>query len=138
VRPGETDPELAHEQEIRLPAPSEPVVSVTVPVDVADGTWAFLRVTDPAQPAYEGTPDPFAAAGRAIAYSSPWWFDPDAAPGAAAPAARSAATEVKGQTLAATGASSSAVAAAGALAAAAALGLRRLGRHDHHAADQER
>ena len=134
LRPGNDDPVLAHEQDVRLGGPTEPVISFTVPIDVADGDWALLRVTDPGQAADEGTPEAFRGAGRGIAYASPFWFDPDA-PAGAAPV-DGAAAEVAGvqesrrEALPATG-GSTAVAAAGALAAAAALAARRLMQHDH-------
>ncbi|MEY2475427.1 MAG: hypothetical protein QOG87_742, partial [Actinomycetota bacterium] len=76
LRPGETKPVIAHEQDVRLPTPSEPVIEVTVPVDIDDGTWALLRVTDPAQPADPWAPAAFKGAGRAIAYASPFFFVP--------------------------------------------------------------
>lgn len=46
--------------------------------DVDDGRWLVLRVTDPAQPADPRATGDFASAGRALAYASPFFFDPDA------------------------------------------------------------
>lgn len=114
VRPGTDEPTLALEQEITLPS----LAKVTVPVDVEDGRWAFVRITDPTKPADEGTPAPFAAAGRAVAYSSPFWFDPNVA---ASVAGRSFAEPAP--VLAATGGAGALTAGAAALAAA--LAARR-------------
>ena len=50
--------------------------SFVVPLDVADGDWALLRVTDPLLPADAGTPAAFAGYGRAVAYASPFWLRP--------------------------------------------------------------
>jgi hypothetical protein len=52
------------------------LVELTVPLDVADGPWVVLRVSDPS--ARNGTPGP---AGHpcndfGVAYSSPWWLEP--------------------------------------------------------------
>jgi hypothetical protein len=55
------------------------LVELTVPLDVADGPWVVLRVSDPS--ARNGTPGP---AGHpcndfGVAYSSPWWLEPEPA-----------------------------------------------------------
>jgi hypothetical protein len=52
------------------------VVTFTVPLNVADGPWVVLRISDPSQP--NPTPGP---AGHpcndwGVAYSSPWWLEP--------------------------------------------------------------
>jgi hypothetical protein len=52
------------------------VVRFAVPLDVADGEWVVLRVSDPTQP--NATPGP---AGHpcndlGVAYTSPWWLEP--------------------------------------------------------------
>ena len=128
LRPGETKPVIAHEEDIRLPAASERVVGVTVPVDIEDGTWALLRITDPAQPADAWAPAEFQSAGRAVAYASPFFFVPGSS---SAPAEVQGANAARAAgTLAATGGDAG-VAAAGVVAAAAALALRRLGHHHH-------
>lgn len=131
LRPGTTAPVLAHEEDVRLPTPAEPVIAFTVPVDVADGTWAVLRVTDPSQPAEPWTPAAFAGAGRAIAYASPFWFAPDAPAGAPASAAAGVAgARTERGILPATGGLG--LGGAGAAAALAALALRRLGQRGEH------
>ncbi|MEU1360836.1 hypothetical protein ABZ356_13460 [Micromonospora zamorensis] len=52
------------------------VTDFTVPLDVSDGDWVVLRISDPSLP--NGTPGP---AGHpcndfAVAYTSPWWLRP--------------------------------------------------------------
>ena len=131
LRPGKTSPTLAHEQDVRLPSLDEPVITFSVPVDVADGNWAVLRVTDPSQPAEPWTPAEYKGAGRAIAYASPFWFDPDAPTGTAAPATAVAGTQrSRGATLPSTGGSAG-VAALGAVAAMGAVAARRALHHTH-------
>ena len=51
------------------------VVTVTVPLDLADGDWVLLRIADPSQP--NATPGPRAtpATHLGIAYTSPWWLE---------------------------------------------------------------
>ena len=51
------------------------VVTVTVPLDLADGDWVLLRIADPTQP--NATPGPEGHPGNAsaIAYTSPWWLE---------------------------------------------------------------
>ena len=51
------------------------VVTVTVPLDLADGDWVLLRVADPSQP--NATPGPEGHPGNelGIAYTSPWWLE---------------------------------------------------------------
>lgn len=73
LRRGDGLPTIVHEQDVVLPAP---VIEFTLPIDVEDGRWAFLRITDTAQPADAGTPANYQAAGRAIAYASPFFFAP--------------------------------------------------------------
>lgn len=51
------------------------VVTVTVPLDLADGDWVLLRIADPTQP--NATPGPAGHPGNdlGIAYTSPWWLE---------------------------------------------------------------
>ena len=72
LRPGGDVPDVVHVHEFRAGTPT----SFAVPLDAADGDWVVLRISDPAQP--NATPGP---AGHpcndlAVAYASPWWFDP--------------------------------------------------------------
>jgi hypothetical protein len=72
LRPGGDVPDVVHVHEFRVGAPT----TFGVPLDLADGDWVVLRVSDPTQP--NATPGP---AGHpcndlAVAYASPWWLDP--------------------------------------------------------------
>lgn len=53
-------------------------VRLRVDHDVEDGRWLVLRVTDPTQPPDARATAAFAEAGRALAYASPFFLDPDA------------------------------------------------------------
>lgn len=80
LRTGGHLPTVADEVEVVVPPDDGPLVRFSTPVDVADGTWLVLRVVDP-----DGAPDERAdgalAGGRAIAYVSPFYLDPDGATG---------------------------------------------------------
>lgn len=72
LRPGTVVPRVAEVLEFSC----GDAVRFTVPLDVSDGDWVVLRVSDPSQP--NGTPGP---AGHpcnefGVAYSSPWWLQP--------------------------------------------------------------
>jgi hypothetical protein len=75
LRPGERLPAQAAAVEVALPGPREPVVSLELDLDPADGDWVVLRVTDPAEPADPRAVGDWAGQGRAIAYASPFWLD---------------------------------------------------------------
>ena len=129
LRPGATVPTLADAQDVRVPAPGEPLISLEVPIDLDDGDWVLLRVTDPDQPADPRAPSDYAGLGRVVAYASPFFLTPGregsvpaAEPTAPAPAP---ATGVGGAgVLPATGAAGAL--AAGAAGITAALAARRL------------
>ncbi|MGH3361658.1 MAG: CehA/McbA family metallohydrolase, partial [Nocardioides sp.] len=71
LRPGTDAPAvpLVHEYTVG------DLVSVTVPLDLADGDWVLLRVADPTQA--NATPGPPGHPGNdlGIAYTSPWWLE---------------------------------------------------------------
>ncbi|GAB2861274.1 CehA/McbA family metallohydrolase domain-containing protein [Nocardioides pacificus] len=72
LRPGVEVPTVAAVEEFRV----GDVHRFKVPIDVADGDWMLLRISDPEQP--NATPGP---AGHpcndlAVAYTSPWWLQP--------------------------------------------------------------
>jgi hypothetical protein len=68
-------PTVVFEQDIVVPAADEPPITFTAPVSRDDGEWVVLRVTDPSQAADDRAPDgPYRAAGRAIAYPSPFYL----------------------------------------------------------------
>jgi len=72
LRPGSSVPAVADVIETI----SGNVVTFTVPLNVADGPWVVLRVSDPSQP--NGTPGPAGHPSNdwGVAYSSPWWLAP--------------------------------------------------------------
>ena len=71
LRPGGDVPSVPLVQEFVV----GDVVTVTVPLDLADGDWVLLRIADPTQP--NATPGPAGHPGNdlGIAYTSPWWFE---------------------------------------------------------------
>jgi hypothetical protein len=75
LRPGERLPTLAAALDVGLPGPDEPVASVELDLDPADGDWVVLRVTDPGEPADPRAAGEWARLGRALAYTSPFWLD---------------------------------------------------------------
>jgi hypothetical protein len=52
------------------------LVSVTVPLDLAEGDWVLLRIADPSQANQTPGPAGHPANDLAIAYTSPWWLEP--------------------------------------------------------------
>jgi hypothetical protein len=75
LRPGERLPTLAAALDVGLPGPDEPVTSLELDLDPADGDWVVLRVTDPGEPADPRAVGEWARLGRALAYTSPFWLD---------------------------------------------------------------
>lgn len=76
-------PAIAHQQDFVVPGPGAGPIRFAVPLDVADGDWAVVRVLDPAEPMPGGDAagaagSPFEGLGRAVAYASPVFLDPDA------------------------------------------------------------
>jgi len=76
LRPGPLMPTLAAAEDVKVPSPEEPVVAFEARLDPAEGAWVVLRVTDPAEPPDPRAKGEWAALGRAIAYSSPFWLSP--------------------------------------------------------------
>ena len=74
LRPGPDAPVVPVVQEFVV----GDLVTVTVPLDLADGDWVLLRVADPTQP--NASPGPSGHPGNdlGIAYTSPWWLEPSA------------------------------------------------------------
>ncbi len=143
---GSVLPTLVDVVETTIPSPDEPVITFDVPVDVDDGRWIVLRVTDPTQPTSDASPDgSFDGFGYAYAYSSPFFLDPDAAPPRPVPEppdhapdrrpvppGRSGAVQAAGPVLPATGGAAWRVlGGAGAMALGAAVHLRSRGAHRH-------
>lgn len=76
VRPGVSGPTLLGVVPITVSAPDQPTVSFSVNVDRNDGDWMFLRIIDPDRPRHPLARAPFEQHGGAVAYASPWFFDP--------------------------------------------------------------
>ncbi len=144
LQTGSPLPTVVDNVEVVVPTPSEPVISFEVPIDVANGRWVVLRLTDPDEPAEELSPDgSYDGFGRSFAYASPFYLDPDQAPPAPSPEPSPDASEpapmppapepAAGGSLPATGGGSlGLVAGAAAMAGAGLLHLRKRGLgHDH-------
>ena len=76
LRPGTLMPTVVHAQDIVVPRDDEPIISFSAPVDVADGEWVFLRITDPAEKADGRADATYASFGNALAYTSPFFITP--------------------------------------------------------------
>ena len=128
---GGDQPVVVHAADITIASPSEPLVPLDFDHTVDNGRWLLLRVTDPAVEPTNPTPDPFKRFGRAVAYASPWFLDPDAAQLSATPVPAATAPAPAGGTsaLPATGPTTSTGLAMA--MAAAALAARRLTHHHH-------
>ena len=72
LRPGTDAPEVAEVVPFRV----GDVVRFRVPLDVADGDWVLLRVSDPAEANATPGPEGHPCNDLGIAYSSPWWLEP--------------------------------------------------------------
>ena len=83
LQPGSVLPTVVHAADVVVPRDDEPVIEFSVPLDVADGAWVFLRVTDPAEAADGRADATYSSFGNAVAYASPFFLDPDAATNAA-------------------------------------------------------
>jgi hypothetical protein len=134
-------PNVVHAQTFAIPPEGE-LLRFEVPINVEDGRWAVLRFTDPAEAADKRAPASYQTFGNALAYTSPFYLDPEGVP-ASAPASSSpppsgrdgAAVESGrapriGGSLPATGAAP-AVAAAATVATVTAAALARVARREH-------
>lgn len=72
---GSPAPRIVHTERITVP-PGEQLISFEAPVDVEDGRWVVLRLTDPTQPADDRAPAEYGASGGGIAYASPFFLEP--------------------------------------------------------------
>jgi hypothetical protein len=75
LRPGDRLPTLAAAHEVALSGPDQPLASLELDLDPADGDWVVIRVTDPAAPPDPRATGEWARHGRAIAYTSPFWLE---------------------------------------------------------------
>ena len=121
LQTGTPVPTIVDNVEVTVPAPDQPVLSFRTRVDVRDGDWVVLRVTDPDLETDGRATGPYQGLGGAVAYVSPFYLDPDAPP---APVDGS---EVAGAELQTAGGGTLGLAA---LALAGTLGLRRR-THEH-------
>ena len=76
-------PEIVQAQDFVVPGPTDPPLRFNVPLDVADGDWVVVRVTDPTEEPPGGdragaAGTDYEGRGRAVAYASPVFLDPDA------------------------------------------------------------
>ena len=75
LRPGRPLPAIAEAVEVAVPAPDEPLPTLTVDLDPADGPWVVVRISDPDAPAdRRAAGTPYAGLGEGIAYASPFWL----------------------------------------------------------------
>ncbi|MCX6464251.1 MAG: hypothetical protein NTW05_11770 [Pseudonocardiales bacterium] len=77
LQTGRPMPTVVDERDVVL---ADAPLELTVPIDRADGGWVVLRVTDPALPADPRATGPYAAAGSALAYASPFFLGAPTAP----------------------------------------------------------
>lgn len=78
-RPGDGLPVIASATPVTVPGEDAEPITIDVEVDRADGEWLFVRISDPERPddaRAAGTA--FAGLGGAVAYASPFYFDPQA------------------------------------------------------------
>lgn len=72
---GSPAPRIVHTERIAYPADGE-LISFEAPIDVEDGRWVVLRLTDPTQPADGRAPSEYASSGTGIAYAAPFFLEP--------------------------------------------------------------
>jgi hypothetical protein len=73
LRPGTDAPEVA----AVVPFTVGEVVRFEVPLDLDSGDWVLLRISDPTQPNATPGPEGHPCNDLGIAYTSPWWLDPE-------------------------------------------------------------
>jgi hypothetical protein len=78
LQTGTPMPTIVAQQQVVVPRDDEPVIRFDVPLDVENGRWAVLRVTDPSEEPDKRATGDYAAAGNAIAYAAPFFLGPDA------------------------------------------------------------
>ena len=73
LRPGNDVPEVADV----IPFKVGPVVDFTVPIRYGEGEWICLRIADPSEPNASPGPDGHPCNNAGIAYTSPWYLNPE-------------------------------------------------------------
>lgn len=80
LRSGTSMPTVSHVEEVRVPVSEgpdpEPVIAFEAPVDVADGDWVVLRISDPSAAPDGRANAAWAGFGNALAYTSPFYLQP--------------------------------------------------------------
>jgi len=74
LRSGTVMPSVQEVHAFTVPAPADPVYSFTTNIDIADGSWVVLRITDPSEAADDRADATFAPFGNGIAYASPFFL----------------------------------------------------------------
>jgi hypothetical protein len=74
LRPGPEVPEVVAVEEFTV----GPVLDLRVKVDVEDGDWMLVRISDPDEPNATPGPDGHPCNDLGVAYTSPWWLEPQA------------------------------------------------------------
>ena len=70
LRPGTRAPQVVDVIE----TPAGVTTDFTVPLDVEDGSWVVVRVSDPTRAGESPGPAGHAANDWGVAYTSPWWL----------------------------------------------------------------
>jgi hypothetical protein len=68
-------PAVQEVRDITVPGPADPVVSFTTDIDIADGSWVVLRITDPFTTADSRADATYAGFGDAVAYASTFFLE---------------------------------------------------------------
>lgn len=83
LQTGRPLPSVVWQGEVTVPGPDQPVLEIEVDIHIGNGAWVVVRLCDPsqAQEAHEipgshivPTDSPYRRAGRAVAYTSPWFL----------------------------------------------------------------
>lgn len=76
LRPGSDGATIAAAFPVLVPADDAAPLRFQIDLDIGEGAWVLLRVTDPSRPPDGHLPSDVAALGGAVAYSSPWFLSP--------------------------------------------------------------
>lgn len=77
LRPGSPMPEVADAIDISVPWEDGGLIEFAAHLDVEDGRWVVLRISDPSEAADGRADSRWASFGNAVAYASPFFLDPD-------------------------------------------------------------
>lgn len=76
LQSGTIMPTVVASEEIEVPEDDDSVVSFDADIDIEDGDWVVLRITDPSSPADRRATGEWRSFGDAIAYASPFFLSP--------------------------------------------------------------